>query len=75
MLGPARLSPVPRLAAMFAFPLTFPSGMSLPTDPTFNLPLLSLLLHGDVADSASLQGTLLGDIVGLLTQDVRHNFF
>ena len=62
---------------MFTFPLTLPSGMNLPTDPTFKFLLLSLLVYGlgDVADSAGLLGTLLSDIVGLLGQNVRHNFF
>ena len=63
MFSPAVLSPVPRLAAMFAFPLAPPSGVRLPADLTINLLSLSLLLHGDMADPACLLGTFLCNIV------------
>ena len=75
MFGPAVLNPVPRLAAMFAFPLAPKSGVRLPTGLTVNLLSLSLLLHGDMADPARLLGTLLCNIVGFLTQNICHNFF
>ena len=60
VLVPACLSPVPCLPTIFTFPLTLPSGMNFPTDPTFKFLLLSLLVYGlgDVADSAGLQGVL-----------------
>ena len=75
MFGPAVLNPVPRLAAMFAFPLAPKSGVRPPTGLAVNLLFLSLLLHSDMADSARLLSILFCYIVCFLAENIRHYFF
>ena len=77
VLVPARLRPVPLLPVELAGMLALPPRMNLSTDSALEFFLLCILISclRDLVDPGGLlEGALLGDVVGLLAQDISGNF-
>ena len=77
VLVPARLCPVPLLPAELAGMLALPPRMSFSADPALVFLLLRILVPclRDLVDPVGLlECALLGDVAGLLAQDISCNF-